>query len=127
MRYKNDFPSLYPEVCELERLPAQRMRIAARCWERESPSIRAEYEHKYRSALLSVGGKPADTARRSERNDNVTAARRARREAVGDVLKPRSNAIVEFWLRGLRGSDMITAVEQWEAVSCTHVYPHLLF
>ncbi|KAH7103067.1 hypothetical protein BKA62DRAFT_828980 [Auriculariales sp. MPI-PUGE-AT-0066] len=116
MLYKNDFPTRYPEVCALEKIPAQRMRIAARFWDKESPSIKAEYEHKYLSALISVGGKVGepDSSRRAERNGTVTAARRAKRAASGEALKPRSLTIVQYWLDGLRGTTLINAVRRWE-------------
>jgi len=47
LSYKNDLATRYPEVCTLERAPSQRMRIAARLWECESPSVKAEYEKRY--------------------------------------------------------------------------------
>ncbi|EJD55083.1 hypothetical protein AURDEDRAFT_155316 [Auricularia subglabra TFB-10046 SS5] len=128
MMYKNDFHRRYPEICILERVPTQRMRIAANIWDKESPQVRGFYERRYRDAMIAAGRKFAekDMNKRKKRTLNVTTTRRARKAAQGETLTARSRKIVEFWVGSLSDTDLIKAVFEWEETNSPSLASHTL-
>lgn len=118
IRYKNDLQTHYPEICEVERTPSQRMRIAARLWDRESTAMRERYEGEYRADMRARGMRIAedDLQKRRNRSKHVTAGRRAKREAEGASLDPRNLEAIRLLLSGVRDENFWLAMERWDDV-----------